>query len=568
MNTILVPRPYQLQAHDALLADWAVGQDNLACVLPTGAGKTVIFAHLTKTWHERYSNRVLILVHTEELASQTYAKLRAIAPHLSIGIVKAHRNQPRVQVVIGSVQTLRNVKRRAQVKDVGLIIVDECHHAVAKTYQTILDHYPHAKKCGFSATLMRGDGKGLGRIWNKVSYQQDISWMVRHGYLLDPRGKRIEIPDLDLRNVKRSGYDFQPGALGEALTQSVAPEVVAKAYVEHASDRAGILFAPTVEAAHAFAEALELQGVKAEVVHGKLPDAQRRNALARFNDGTTQVICNCMVLTEGYDSPRANCIVIARPTRSPVLYVQMVGRGLRLYPGQTDCLILDVTGASQVHSLRSLVDLSKHTIDWRDGQSLTEAEDETQARQDAPKTVTPYYGPVTAIDFDPLARASKRTWLTTTGGTWYLPTLEAYVLIVESFQPGAEQDTYDVVWVTKDPRTQITVEDITGRWGVTSHVSLPLDLAFAWGEDLASELGEGMDYLNLKSAWWRRQKPSPEQLRACRMRRIDVTPGASRGDVSALLETWVASQVIDPAGRYFENKRRQHVRADAAADGA
>jgi superfamily II DNA or RNA helicase len=577
---ILTPRDYQEEAITSTqeyFDSHGVG-DRPAVVLPTGGGKTVVFAHLAKRHFEAYGSRVVVLVHTDELVSQAYDKLRAIAPALRVGRVKASRNDVRADLIVGSVQTLRNKRRREAISNVGLVIVDECHHASAKSYRDILDHFEWfaddagARVLGVTATLMRGDRKGLGHIWHQVVTRRSISWMVRKGHLRDPRGKRIEVADLDLAKVKRSGGDFANGSLGEALTRSFAPSIVASAYLEHAGDRSGLVFAPTVASAYEFADAFAEAGIKVETVHGGLAPTERSEILARLSAGTTQVVCNCMVLTEGFDSPRVSCVAIARPTRSPVLYQQMVGRALRIdprNPGLTDALILDVTGASATHTLASLVDLSDGSIKPKDGQSLIEAEDELaeaiESGGGVPDYVTVHTGPTTVVDFDPLARASKRVWSVTAGGTWFLSAGEAYVFLTPSVQPGAAADVYDIVWTRKDrnrAKPQITYDGVTGDWGFTSHIELPLDLAFAWGEEVAVDLAGdtgmfGADTLMAKKARWRKQDPTDAQVYACRTRGITIPPDATRGSVSVLLDTYSASSMIDPAAAYFEGLRHE-----------
>jgi superfamily II DNA or RNA helicase len=425
-------RDYQSATIRALHTRWDAGDRRVAAVLPTGAGKTVVFSHLSSGFvADNPGRRVLILAHTDELVSQAVKKLRDVAPHLRVGVVKASRNDVRAQVIVASVQSLRSEKRRNQIRNVGLVIVDECHHAAATTYRTILEHYGafaeypsnESLVAGFTATLARGDKLSLADVWQSVAYRKDIAFMIRAGYLLDLTGRRVEVDDLDLKNVKRSGGDYQAASLGEAMTASLAPEIVARAYLEHASDRSGVLFAPTVSAAQAFAGALDDLGVKTEVVHGGMPVTERRAIIARFEAGVTQVISNCMVLTEGFDSPRASCVVIARPTRSAPLYQQMVGRALRPYPGQTQALVLDVVGASQVHGLASLIDLSEKPIRLAPDQSFLDAVDELEEAEPEEPGARPklvHRGPVKVVEFDPLARDSKRVWMATHGGHYFL----------------------------------------------------------------------------------------------------------------------------------------------------
>lgn len=566
MSSLLRLRDYQDAAITALEKGWSAGSQRQAVVLPTGAGKTVVFSHLSSGYvTANGGKRVLILAHTDELVRQAAKKLHDVAPHLRIGIVKAAENDVRATVIVASVQSLRSAARRAQIKNVGLVIVDEAHHATAKTYRDILEdlgcYRPGgALAAGFTATLMRGDKASLADIWQSVAYRRDISFMIRRGYLVEPRGKRIVVDNLDLSKVRKSGGDYAAGDLGEALEASLAPETVAAAYVEHAADRPGILFAPTVEAAYTFADELNAAGIVTETVHGALPAAERRDILARLESGATQVISNCMVLTEGFDSPRVSCVVIARPTRSAPLYQQMVGRGLRPDPtiarqGQ-DCLILDVVGASTQHGLASLIDLSEKRIQLADGQGLIEAEDELAAMEEGlgllagfPPEV--HDGPVVAIDFDPLAAASSRVWLKTAGGTYFLSAGTGPGAVYVFAVPAADPGTYDVAWCTKDAYGARDGK----RGDVTEHRSVGLELAFAWGEDVAEEMGGESAAMTLnKKATWRRTRPSDKQLDLCRSRGIAVPEGASKGDVSALIDTMMASKRIDPIAAYFAAK--------------
>lgn len=616
---------YQSGAISALNAKFAEGLRRVAVVLPTGGGKTVVFSHLSTGYVTRNpGKRVLILAHTDELVRQAAKKLKAVAPSLSVGIVKGPIRQTRATVVVASVQSLRDPKKRNQIRDVGLVIVDECHHATAKTYVDILRHYGcfaddrECPKCsgrgewcaecdetgwrpgegalaaGFTATLMRSDKASLARIWQDVAYKKDISFMIRAGYLIPPRGKRLVVDDLDLARVKKSGGDFQAADLGEALEASLAPETVAKAYAEHAADRSGVLFAPTVEASHVFAEELNAVGIRTEVVHGALEMGERRAILARLESGETQVVANCMVLTEGFDCPRVSCVVVARPTKSAPLYQQMVGRGLRIDPtrpreGQ-DCLILDVVGVSANHTLASLVDLSEKEITVRDGQTLIEAEDELEEKEASLPVVPKFHdGPVVAVDFDPLAANSSRAWMKTAGGIYFLSAGTqdgVYVFVIPATKqecsmhlmatpdnPRASLEqvvpewsdelacecsgtgfidpdpgTYDVLWCTQSGYAARNGQ----RGGITNHRGLSLELAFAWGEDIAQEMGgdTGRITLNKRSSW-RKEKPSDKQLARCRREGIVIPEGASKGDVSALIDIKTASERIDPIARYF-----------------
>jgi superfamily II DNA or RNA helicase len=520
--------PYQEQGLAAL-----TGKARELIALPTGGGKTVMFAHLAL---RHQGGRMLVLVHTDELVSQAHKRIVDVAPHLEVGIVKAERNECTAQVIVASVQTLRNPIRRAQVENVTLIVVDEAHHAVAATYQAILDHYPHAQKVGFTATPERGDGKSLYPTWERIAFQRDIGWMVRKQYLVPPRGLAVEVPDLDLANVKSTRTDYRDGELGEALAESLAPELVAKAYLEHAAGRRALLFAPTVASAEVFRDAMLDAGVGAEVIHGAMALEDRRKILVAHKRGDFPVLCNCMILTEGYDDPKVSCIIVARPTKSRPLYIQIAGRGLRRdltrpYEGQ-DCLLLDVVGAGSL-GLRSIADLSTKAIkDEHSGRTLIELEDEFDAGEGVGADQPVYYtGPVEVTEFDPLAAQSSKVWIRTKAGAFYVPAgREWYVMICEWPEPGL-----------------YSVAQVPVRWGkptMTEHRSLPLEQAMVWAEDLAVDLGTDLNTMD-KKASWRKGKPSEKTVALAGTLGISVE-GKRAGQVSDEIGVVLASRRLDP----------------------
>jgi superfamily II DNA or RNA helicase len=522
MTKLLALRPYQSDALDAVTT--ALDTVNRpAVVLPTGSGKSLIFTHLAARFlADNPGRRVLVLVHTDELTRQAYATVHGTAPHLSVGIVKAQRNEVDADVVIGSVQTLRRLERRSQIHSVGLVICDEAHHALARTYQSIFEHFGCADgkvpAVGFTATLGRGDGGPLGDIWQTVAYTRDIGWMVRRRYLIPPVGKSVRVPDFDLASVRISGGDFRGEDLGHALVDSLAPSTVANAYREHAADRSGIVFLPTVDAAYVFADAFKVAGIKTEVVHGEMPVTERRAVLERLESGVTQVVANCMVLTEGFDSPRVGCIVVARPTKSKPLYVQMVGRGLRVDPARPyedqDCLVLAVTPEAAGHNLRTIVDLSTRPLpEARDGASLIELEDEYEAVSKGRF----YTGPVEVVDFDPLAARSSKVWLRTDAGVYLLRAGQDAFMFLAPGAPG----TYSVAWVGRSgsmkrftccgeaPGSRCVCGAYRAVPGAfTEHTDLDLEMAMAWGEDLAVDMGTPAMDLAGKSASWRKRRAS------------------------------------------------------------
>lgn len=364
-------RDYQSEALAAVNGAWAEGMNRPVVVLPTGAGKTVCFSGLIADHIERLrkdGQRVLVLAHREELLDQAEAKIKAMCPGVWTAVVKGNRGAKKHQfadVIVASVQTLARPARRAAVDRIGMVIVDECHRYASRTYREVLDHYgcmdPQraTPTVGFTATLTRMDG-GLPDVWQSVAYQKKIHWMIKQGYLVPPVAKSIEVPGLNLASTRVTGGDLNVKDVASALEDSEAFTAIAEAWCAEAGERPTIVFMPDVHTATMTAEAFKrVCGASAEVVTGATASTERKAAYDRFRTGETRILVSCMVLTEGFDAPQTSCVVIGRPTLNPGLYIQMVGRGLRLHPesGKTDCLVLDIAGASLKHNLAGVNDL-------------------------------------------------------------------------------------------------------------------------------------------------------------------------------------------------------------------
>lgn len=353
-------RPYQSEALDSIGAAEREGVRRPLVVHPTGTGKTVTFSHLIA--QRAGIGRALVLVHRDELAQQTLAKIGLVAPELSAGVVKAERNEVDRDVVVASVQTIHRDARLAALLAAGpveTVVVDEAHHAPAPTWTKVLTGLGSFSPfgpltVGFTATPER-DGKSLG-VWERVVSYKSIREMIFGDYLCPIAGQTVET-SVDLDDVRVTRGDYQDGSLGDALEASGAIEEIADAYRRYAADRTGVAFLPTVETSRHLAAALCERGIAAEHLDGTTPTEERRLILKRLGAGDTRVVTNCAVLTEGFDEPSISCVVVARPTKFHGLYVQMVGRGTRKHPGKRDLLVLDVTGASERHDLVALVDL-------------------------------------------------------------------------------------------------------------------------------------------------------------------------------------------------------------------
>lgn len=550
-------RDYQREAIDAVFKAWADGMKRPAIVLPTGAGKTVVFSALVREfrreavkapgWKENKApgSRVMILAHRDELVDQAIAKLKAVMPGVNVGKVKAEDNDVRADVMVGSVQTLASKRRAHEVfmaqqtyGPIGLIITDECHHAAAASYQKIYAAFPNALQLGVTATMARGDGVGLGSTWEDVVFQRSILWMIAKGYLTDVRTKRIDLKELDMGAVKSSRGDWQAGALGEALMEAEADTAIARAYKENAGTRQGLVFTPTVETAHAAFGALRDSGITAEPITGETPRDTRQKVFEAYRQDKIQVLVNCMVLTEGFDMPQAEAAVIARPTQSAPLYTQMVGRVLRPYPGKKEALVLDLVGAS-ANKLRTLIDLEPGAVQSvRAGESLAEAviREEEERNQKVPAGSLAFELKVREVNS---FEASSTAWIRTPAGVMFI-----------NCGPTEQRTARGSVRVFLWPST---APDKSGTWDVclskpghswkrTDYVGLDLGSAMAWAEAVAEDYGQ---LSTRKSARWRKDKPSPAQVALATGLGVNVGPDLRRGQVSELIDMALGAKVFD-----------------------
>jgi superfamily II DNA or RNA helicase len=354
MNGALTLRPYQEDAIAAVESAAERGVQRPLLVLPTGCGKTLIFASLIA----KRGGSALVLAHRDELLRQAAEKIAIADPTLALGVgfVAAQRDDTRSPVVVASVQTLARESRLARLpREFTVVVVDEAHHASARSYRRILDHLsPSPLILGVTATPTRADGKELGDLFQEIVYQRGVAEMIRAGYLADVRGVRVGLEEMDLNAVDQSNGDFDADALGAALENASAPLHVLAAYREHASGRKAVVFAPTVMLARRMASVFREAGIRAEALDGTTPREERKGILERLHTGDTQVVANVGVLSEGVDVPSVNAIVMASPTRSQVKYCQAVGRGLRLFPGKEDCLVIDVVGVTELLDLQTV----------------------------------------------------------------------------------------------------------------------------------------------------------------------------------------------------------------------
>ena len=347
-------RPYQQQARDRIHAEWDAGHTRTLLVLPTGTGKTIVFASVAAD-QVRAGDRVLILAHRGELLEQAADKLQR-----STGLVSAVEKAESTcldswfRVVVGSVQTLQRTARLERFPQdyFGTIIIDEAHHAITDGYRRILDYFESAKVLGVTATPDRGDMRNLGEVFDSLAFEYKLTDAIKEGYLCKIMAQTIPL-QLDITSVTMSGGDYAVGDLGTALDPYL--EQIAAEMARRCKSRKTVVFLPLIKTSQKFRDLLNTYGFRAAEVNGQSDD--RRQVLADFDAGKYNVLCNSMLLTEGWDCPSVDCVVVLRPTKVRSLYSQMVGRGTRLSPGKTDLLLLDFLWMTDKHELCRPADL-------------------------------------------------------------------------------------------------------------------------------------------------------------------------------------------------------------------
>ena len=332
-------RPYQEDAMNAVLTEWNGGENKkVLIVLGTGCGKTIIFSNIAKKRVEA-GDRVLILAHRGELLTQAADKLK-MATGLNSALEKADSScigSPE-KVVVGSIQSLSRDERLWQFpRDYfGTIIVDEAHHCMSNSYQKVLNYFSEAYVLGVTATPDRGDMKELGDYFDTLAYEYGMLPAIKDGWLCPIKAQTIPLK-IDISDVGISAGDFSTGELGDALDPYL--KEISSVMAKYCKGRKTIVFTPLIKTSKKLCEYLQTDGFNAAEVNGE--SKNRKEILQDFEDGMYDVVCNSMLLTEGFDSPAVDCIVCLRATKSKSLFAQIVGRGTRLYPGKDHLLLLD-----------------------------------------------------------------------------------------------------------------------------------------------------------------------------------------------------------------------------------
>ena len=344
----MILRKYQEEAINAIEKEWEKGNKKTLLVLPCGCGKTICFSKVVENSIIEGS-RALILAHRGELLTQAADKIKKVTG-LECALEKAESKSYKSKnlITLGSVQTLSKEGRLHQFPSdyFKTIVVDEGHHCMSDSYQKILNYFDTAKVLGVTATPDRADQKNLGQFFDSKAYEYTMHQAVKEGYLCPVKAQMIPL-ELDIRNVGLSNGDYAVGEIGSSLEPYL--NQIALEMLNYCKGRKTVVFLPLVKTSQKFCELLNVHGLNAVEINGNSKDRER--ILADFEAGEYDVLCNSMLLTEGWDCPAVDTIVVLRPTKVRSLYQQMVGRGMRLSPGKKELLLLDFLWMTERHDL-------------------------------------------------------------------------------------------------------------------------------------------------------------------------------------------------------------------------
>ena len=440
-------RPYQIKSLEAISSNLTAGIRRQVIHLPMAAGKTIIFSSLISDAINRNpSTRALVLAFSTDLLGQAKDKLKMINPGLDVGLVDATKKEFDRQVVVSSVQSARQPGNLEKLRAQGfsICIADECHHFAAESARLVLNELGFSKEgcqeggrlfVGFSATPFRQDGRGLGEIFDKIVYHRSIKEMINDGYLCAPKGSRV-LTDFDLSKVSIEGGDYSSVALSKVMNTDQINELVVRCFMEKAVGRKTIAFTTSIEHSVKLAEWFQRFGIVSEAIHSDLPASERDVLKKRFRNGDGEVLTNPLMLTEGYDEPSISCVIVARPTKSPGLYQQMAGRGLRLFPNKADCIVLDF--GDHGHSLCNVAVLFGDAAD----EVLEEKPHRNEKIEELVRTLPPNINPKlkrAILEIDLLGNSF--TWQKETDGTYFLKgTGDITLRLIKR-----KEDSYDAV---------------------------------------------------------------------------------------------------------------------------
>ena len=541
-------RPYQLEAITQINASQMEGVTRQLVALPTGAGKTICFADLAR----QRNQKTLVLAHRDELIQQAVEKIKFVWPEVSIGIIQAGKFDDSQKVTVASVQTLaRENSLQLLSLDFELVITDEAHHAPADSYCRIYqrlglldpihveaDQYSPSDilHVGFTATPFRNKAKHdqLSTVFDDIVYFRSIVDMISEGYLVDINCKKVGV-EMDLSALGKVGTDFNQGHLENALNNQNTNQIILNKWRDLAQDRKTLAFTSTVKHAHDLANLFREDGLLADAVDGKMSLRDRRRKVRAYQKGQTQILFNCGVLTEGFDDPRTDCVLLARPTTSRNLFMQMVGRGTRIHPDKDDLLLLDLACISDRHNIIGFPDLlDVSTVEDREEEiELDPIEEEMSLLRMAEEQSVSRINQNLLKTKDADLFGRKKTgrnrpadfaWMGNGVGGWTLD-LFSYGTIIVSYLGDDFQEDQAYNLLLKQPEKRV----------ITLASGLSQSHAFGLAESEVTKQFGSSSSMFRQNANWRRGKPSQKQIALLQSFQIDTSQIKTRGQASDLI---------------------------------
>lgn len=357
-------RPYQVKAIDKIQRGFAKTHKQL-CVLPTGSGKTVVFSHVIQDMMAK----TLIIAHTKELVAQAMKTVRSICPHLKVGMLNSSTNLDVVVTTIQAVFCGDNLKTIIK-ENFDLLIIDECHRARSSSYEALIKALSPIKYLGCTATPYRTDKKSVQELFGQCSFSFSLIDMIEEGFLCDLTGYKVKT-NISLSGIRKQKGDFQANELTAIVNVKNRNELIVKEYLKLSPHEKTIAFCSSIKHAQDLRNEFISQGISCEDINGKLRNTHRDEVLSRFKQGKTRVLTNCNLLTEGFDEPSITAILMCRPTVSKTLYVQMIGRGTRLFQGKSHCKVIEFTDNDfDVCQMEDLLDTPQKKVTPKQGESL------------------------------------------------------------------------------------------------------------------------------------------------------------------------------------------------------
>lgn len=511
---MIQPREYQSEALRKVLSAWKDGVTRQLISLPVGAGKTIVFGLVA----EALRTRTLILAHREELLHQAEQKIHFVYPDADTGILKAEeRNGLDREICIASIQTAARHTEALAERGYNLLICDEAHHAASKSYMKVFDELgfmagnPEKLLLGVTATAFRGDKLELADAFDKIVFERSIETMMRAGYLCDIRGLSVNT-GTDISCVHLQTGDFAVNELSAKIDIPERNELIAETYINRGENRHGVVFCVKVQHALNVAEVFRNKGVTCEAVYGDMPTEERQGILERYARHEVQMLTNVGVLTEGWDVPDTDIIMMARPTKSKGLYIQCVGRGLRIAPNKKDCLLVDFVDIAKKHELCGCGTLARKPLKekWNGESFLEELEENEREPEEYSSGV---FMPPEEEEFSVFNR-SAYVWQNR-DGNYQLALMNDISLWCRCVEGG-----YSPVKIA------------AGKMEELSDTVLPLDYCMGVCEDSARSLGANYA---LKNAAWRLNPATDKQKNLLHSLGISFESDISKGEAQKLI---------------------------------